>query len=516
MLQNPLVTYSIMPPFDRVINDSIHESISLPAYCFNIIDTPEFQRLRDIKQLSTGVFAFPCATHTRFEHSIGTAFLSRQWAQKLAIGNPNLYDGETYHQISLITVAGLVHDLGHACFSHSFENLFLKRIRPDLHWSHEDASIKLFEHMVDKYQLTFYDELEYNKEARQQIQSIINGDSYTDNGRISSGVHWTREIVANKQNGIDVDKFDYLLRDSRALGLSGTAFSTSRLLETSTVINNRIAFHQKVQLDIHNLFTTRFRLFRQAYSHRVPKAVELMICDAFVSADPVLGISAAVEDPEDFCRLTDSLLYTIEFSKDPALEEARTIVNNIRRRNLYPFVCDSLITNLQMPKLQAIDVSTHSDGKLTENDVIVSDFKLTYAPDGDNPFNHVMFTDREGVDMKTIPLETVTKMGPLSFYERHIQLFVKEAANVDAAGFALQKLLRSYGEKFVFEPRRSDPIRSSKPSSSDMGVGSPPSMHAGSRAMENYILRASQSPPKKKVKKVKQAPVVLTGSNLFP
>lgn len=94
------------------------------------------------------------------------------------------------------------------------------------------------------------------------------------------------DIVANKKNSVDVDKFDYIERDAYNLGLR-SSYDAKRLLVYSRVVNNEICYHQKEVYNIYEMFHTRYSLFKQIYTHRVGKAIELMIVDAFLAASKV-------------------------------------------------------------------------------------------------------------------------------------------------------------------------------------------------------------------------------------
>merc|ERR1711879_132294 len=107
------------------------------------------------------------------------------------------------------------------------------------------------------------------------------------------------EIIANEENGIDVDKFDYFLRDSRNLNLS-ISFKYNRLLTHCRVIGDHICFLDKTNYDVQILFNTRYDLFKRVYSHKTSKAVEFMICDVLRYANPVFKITEKLSDPADF------------------------------------------------------------------------------------------------------------------------------------------------------------------------------------------------------------------------
>ena len=101
-------------------NDAVHGHIALPAVCVAVMDTPQFQRLKDLKQLGGVYYAYSCASHNRFEHSIGTAFLGGKLASRLRDIQPEL--GITDADVLCVQLAGLCHDLGHGPCSHMFEH----------------------------------------------------------------------------------------------------------------------------------------------------------------------------------------------------------------------------------------------------------------------------------------------------------------------------------------------------------------------------------------------------------
>lgn len=122
----------------RTIYDAIHEHIELDDYVWEIVDTVEFQRLRNLKQLGNCHFIFPGGTHSRFEHSIGVAYLSNKLISHLLKGvkeNTPVFNINNSNRINedfnirAVTLAGLVHDLGHGPFSHLFDRKVIKALK---------------------------------------------------------------------------------------------------------------------------------------------------------------------------------------------------------------------------------------------------------------------------------------------------------------------------------------------------------------------------------------------------
>jgi HD superfamily phosphohydrolase len=141
----------------KIIMDPVQGLMKLDGLFAEIVDTPQFQRLRDLKQLGSAYFIFPGASHNRFEHSLGVAHLSKIWASKFRSDQPEL--GCTERQVDLVGIAGLCHDLGHGPFSHVFDNEFIPAVRPQATWKHEQMSVKLLEHCIDTNSIDLGDAL---------------------------------------------------------------------------------------------------------------------------------------------------------------------------------------------------------------------------------------------------------------------------------------------------------------------------------------------------------------------
>ena len=188
---------------NKIIFDPIHGIIDLDPICIKIIDTPEFQRLRFIKQLGPVFYVFPSANHTRFEHSIGVCHLAGEMIHSLKEKQPDLQI--TDQDIQNIKIAGLCHDLGHGPFSHSFDNYILDKSNP--YRNHEYRSCTILQHIIKKYTL------DLDSENLLKIKDLI-----YPNGSYNLNKKFLYQIVANDKNGIDVDKFDYLKRDTYYLG----------------------------------------------------------------------------------------------------------------------------------------------------------------------------------------------------------------------------------------------------------------------------------------------------------
>lgn len=334
-----------------------------------------------MKQLGLTYMVYPGAVHSRFEHSLGVYWLASDAVQRLK-AYQGLELGIESFDVQTVKLAGLLHDVGHGPFSHTFEREFLPRVRDGIKWSHEDMSSKMIDYIVDEHSIDI--DSDTLKKVKEMIVASEDGKSVSSREK-----QFLYDIVANGRNGIDVDKFDYIERDTRACGL-GCNFQFQRLMETMRVIDNEICYRAKEYLTIHKLFSTRADLHRTVYMHPKVKAIELMVVDAMVKANDHLQIDSHINEPAQYWMLDDTIVKTIETSTHQDLEESRNLIRRIRMRDIYQFCNEFAVPkeNLEHFKnvtAQDIICSQNSDAHLTEEDVIVTNVKIDLASGRNNP-----------------------------------------------------------------------------------------------------------------------------------
>lgn len=443
----------------KVFNDPIHGHVALHPLLIKIIDTPQFQRLRNIKQLGGTYFVFPGASHNRFEHSLGVGYLAGRLVKALNERQPELLISR--RDILCVQIAGLCHDLGHGPFSHMFDGVFIPKARPGITWKHETASLSMFDYLVEvnrlspvmeEHGLVLPEDLDFIKEqiAGPLDTTAAKGKKWPYKGR-QKDKSFLYEIVANKRNGIDVDKWDYFARDCYHLGINNN-FDYSRFLNFARVCEvdgqKHICTRDKEVGNLYDMFHTRNCLHRRAYQHKVCNIIETMITEAFLKADPHLQfegkdgkmftLSTAIDDMVAYTKLTDNVFEQILNSSSPELAEAKQILHNIVCRRLYKclgqttsetsiHVTQETIKSLEADLARSIPQSGTQDVNLQPEDFVVSVIVMDYGMKEKNPINNVRFYCKNDVT-KAIQIRKnqVSKLLPEHFVEQLIRVYCKK------------------------------------------------------------------------------------------
>jgi HD superfamily phosphohydrolase len=394
-----------------IVYDNIHGYIKLNPTATAIVDTPVFQRLRNIHQTGILYLVFPTTTHSRFEHSIGTYHLATQMIEKIAKKQPDLKI--TDEIILLVGIAGLCHDLGHLLFSHLFDDCFLEHL-PNINelrtltknTIHENRSIYLLNYLVEKYNV------ELGKEQLKVIGDLINPkeaeySKWKSKYQIGK---WIFQIVSNPLNSIDVDKFDYLVRDTRATGLK-FGFGYSRIIEDAKVIDNKICYSLQCSEDIYQMFFIRYRLHRQIYNHKAVKAIEILVIKLLFELEKEMGISKYILDAEKMLELVDSFIWQNKLN-----DKIKQIILDIETRKI--------------PKMVYQDVSLYpcdfDENKLKEHfcpeSYCILRFKVGYVGGKTNPLNKVPFYNLKN---GKIISENKTRNFSLLITQKHQEYFLR-------------------------------------------------------------------------------------------
>ncbi|XP_078431027.1 uncharacterized protein LOC144702894 isoform X2 [Wolffia australiana] len=415
--------------------------------CLKFIDTEQFQRLRDMKQLGLTYLVYPGAVHTRFEHSLGVYWLANEAIECLQTYQGSELDIDRF-DIQTVKLAGLLHDVGHGPFSHLFEKQFLPRVLPGPKWSHEHMSGRMVDYMVDEHHI------DIDPDIVRRVKEMIIASCKVSSQKKANEKQFLFDIVANGRNGIDVDKFDYIGRDTRACGL-GCNFQFRRLLESMRVIDDEICYPSKEYLTVHKLFATRADLHRTVYTHAKVKAIELMLVDALIKANCFLEMSSCIYDPAEYWKLDDTIIKTIETAQNPELKESRDLILRIRRRQLYQFCNEFAVPKEKLEHFkditpQDIVCSQRNAGiTLREEDVAVSNVTIDLTCGIENPLQSIsFFKDYESDAKFSVSDDRISHLLPTSYQDRIVRVYSKKPELVEAVSEAFENLqLKMYGTK---------------------------------------------------------------------
>ncbi|HEY0245449.1 MAG TPA: HD domain-containing protein, partial [Mucilaginibacter sp.] len=229
----------------KIINDPVYGFITIPTeLVFDLIEHPYFQRLRYIKQLGMTHLVYPGALHTRFHHALGTMHLMSMAVETLC----NKGHIITPEEQEAVTIAILLHDIGHGPFSHALEKTIVQGI------SHEDIS----ELLMDRLNHTF--------NGRLTMAIEIFNNTYPK--------RFLHQLVSSQ---LDMDRMDYLNRDSFFTGVSEGVISSDRIIKMLNVANDYIVVEKKGIYSIEKFLIARRLMYWQVYLHKTVVAGEQLL-----------------------------------------------------------------------------------------------------------------------------------------------------------------------------------------------------------------------------------------------
>lgn len=232
-----------MLPVAKIVNDPVHGFIRLPAgRVLQALNHPIVQRLRRLSQLGLAQFVYPGATHTRFLHALGVLHLAQEALTSLA-GKGVTISAETWEAVLL---AAFLHDIGHGPFSHSLEGQLLP-------YTHETIGLQLLEL------------LERDLGDLSEVRALWQGTHPRS---------FLSELIAGQ---IDVDRLDYLVRDSFFTGVQEGLVGTERLIYTMAVAENRLVIEEKGLTSVEKFIVTRRFMYWQVYLHKAVLGAEWLL-----------------------------------------------------------------------------------------------------------------------------------------------------------------------------------------------------------------------------------------------
>lgn len=233
----------------KIINDPVHGFITLPTeLLYDITEHPYLQRLRHIKQLGMTHLVYPGATHTRFQHALGCLHLMGAAVETLRQKGHEI----SFEESEAVNAAILMHDLGHGPFSHVLETV----IAPDI--NHEEISLLMME--------------ELNKHFNGRLELSI---------KIFSNTYHKKFLHQLVSGQLDMDRLDYLSRDSFFTGVSEGVISSDRIIKMLNVHDDQLVVESKGIYSIEKFLIARRLMYWQVYLHKTALVAEKMMVNIF-------------------------------------------------------------------------------------------------------------------------------------------------------------------------------------------------------------------------------------------
>ena len=229
----------------KIFNDPIYGFVSLPyEIIYDLINHPYFQRLRRIKQLGLTNLVYPGALHTRFHHAMGAMHLMGQAIEVIRSKGHEITEEETKG----VTIAILMHDIGHGPFSHALEHSIVNNI------THEDISELLMNRLNDEFkgELTLAIKIFQNKYHKKFLHQLVSSQ-------------------------LDMDRLDYLKRDSFYTGVAEGVISSDRIIKMLNVVNDQLAIEAKGIYSIEKFIIARRLMYWQVYLHKTVLSAENLL-----------------------------------------------------------------------------------------------------------------------------------------------------------------------------------------------------------------------------------------------
>lgn len=229
----------------KILNDPIYGFITIPnELLFNIIEHKYFQRLRRISQMGLSYLVYPGAHHTRFHHALGCLHLMQKVIRVLRLKGVEISEEEA----EALQIAILLHDIGHGPFSHAMEHSIVEEV------SHETISFQFMEEM--------------NREFNQRLTMAI---------EIFRGKYPREFLCQLISSQLDMDRLDYLKRDSFYTGVAEGNINSERLISMLTVVNNELMVEEKGIYSVEKFLLARRLMYWQVYLHKTGVVAEQLL-----------------------------------------------------------------------------------------------------------------------------------------------------------------------------------------------------------------------------------------------
>jgi uncharacterized protein len=265
----------------KIINDPVHGFITVPTeLLYDLIEHPFFQRLRWIKQLGMTSLVYPGATHTRLQHAMGCMHLMSQAVETLRQKGYDITEAES----ESVHAAILLHDLGHGPFSHVLESTLVQGVH------HEEISLLFMERLNEAFdgKLATTIEIFTNRYPKKFLHQLVSSQ-------------------------LDMDRLDYLLRDSFYTGVSEGVVSSGRIIKMLRVHNDQLVVESKGIYSIEKFLVARRLMYWQVYLHKTALVAEKMLTHIFRRARYLIQSGVALQSSRNLEFFLKNQLTILDF-----------------------------------------------------------------------------------------------------------------------------------------------------------------------------------------------------------
>ena len=371
----------------KIINDPIYGFITIPnTLIYDLVQHPHFQRLRRISQMGMSSIVYPGAHHTRFHHALGCLHLMQKVVQVLRFKQVQISEEEE----NALYIAILLHDMGHGPFSHAMEHSIVEGLH------HEMISLAFMDHL--------------NQEFKGQLSLAI---------AIFKGNYSRKFLTHLISSQLDMDRMDYLKRDSFYSGVAEGNINSDRLIQMLHVVDDHLVVEEKGIYSVEKFLVSRRLMYWQTYLHKTSLAAEMILTKILKRAKQLsqqgieLPSSSALRFFMKQTQIADSV--NSDTLRQFALLDDYDVYSAIKEWQLHSdFVlrrlCEMII-NRDLPKIKMNSESF----KQEEVDMYIHQFKelngLTY--DQASFFVFTGFVDNQAYNQKATPIKILMKNGKL-------------------------------------------------------------------------------------------------------
>jgi len=250
----------------KIINDPIYGFISIyDETIYDLIEDPFFQRLRRIKQLGLTQLVYPGATHTRLQHSLGTLHLMQSAISTIRSKGHEI----TEQEAQAVKIAILLHDIGHGPLSHSLESFWMED------YNHEHFSLMIMDHLNQKF------------DRQLDLAIKIYKNAYDKK--------FLHQLVSSQ---LDMDRLDYLKRDSFYTGVSEGVIGSDRIIKMLNVYNDQLVIEAKGIHSIEKFLIARWIMYWQVYFHKTVVSAEQMLISIFKRSKAIIDQGVKLDTPK--------------------------------------------------------------------------------------------------------------------------------------------------------------------------------------------------------------------------